>query len=95
MGFCWKGLFPLALGNILLTAVLRLWVPLETPPVGQGSWEQNQPWFIASFVEFVVAATVILSLSALATRSWWGKSELPRMIKKAGLVSGVATPATV
>jgi NADH-quinone oxidoreductase subunit H len=91
MGFCWKGLFPLALGNILLTAVLRLWVPLDTPPVGGGSWEQSRPWFIVSTVEFVVAAVVILSLSALATRNWWGKSEVPRTVKNDGLVPGIAT----
>jgi hypothetical protein len=84
MGICWKVMLPLALANILLVAALRLLIPTGTPPLGLGSLDQALPWLLFAAVELIFAVLVVLGLSRLAVRSWWGKSERPRAAGRPG-----------
>jgi NADH:ubiquinone oxidoreductase subunit H len=38
MSFCWKGLIPMALVNIVVVAVLALAFPTSTIPIAIASW---------------------------------------------------------
>jgi NADH-quinone oxidoreductase subunit H len=75
MGICWKGMYPVVLLNIGLLAILRAWVPLDTPPLGQGTLEQSWPWLAFIAVQLTLAVVLVLGISRVLVRSWWGRSD--------------------
>jgi hypothetical protein len=75
MGICWKGMYPVVLLNIGLLALLRAWVPLDTPPLGQGTLEQSWPWLAFIAVQLTLAVVLVLGISRVLVRSWWGRSD--------------------
>lgn len=77
MGICWKGLYPLALGNILLVGVLRGLLPADLPPLRLDTLGQSWPWLAAIAVELIFGVGAVLAISRLLISSWWGKSGRP------------------
>jgi NADH-quinone oxidoreductase subunit H len=83
MGICWKGILPIVLVNIGLLAVMRSLVEYlvpNTPPLFHAPLDQTWPWLLFIAVQFVFAAVIVLWVSRVTARGWWGKSERPRLV---------------
>jgi NADH-quinone oxidoreductase subunit H len=79
MGICWKGMLPVVLANILVVAVGRALVPVDTPPLFHGTLAQTWPWIAFIVVQLALAAALIVAVSRASVGTWFGKSEKPEV----------------
>jgi NADH-quinone oxidoreductase subunit H len=83
MGLTWKVLFPVALANIGIVALLKtmmIYVFNNPPPFSFATIDRSWPWLIFVGIELLLAAIAVGGASRLMTSTYVGKSERPVLV---------------